>query len=78
MLGQNVQYDFNPSDEDEVGRITVIDETNREQLEAEAKKHVQKITKEVKVKGFINVGTVYCILKFIFIMDWVGIGQSDV
>ena len=51
MLGQNVQYDFDPSNESVVGKITVIDDMHKDLLDQEAKKHVQKITKEVKVRN---------------------------
>ena len=49
MLGQNVQYDFDPSNEDIIGKITIIDDLHKEQLEAEARKNVLKISKEIKV-----------------------------
>nr|XP_045612891.1 protein nervous wreck-like [Procambarus clarkii] len=49
MLGQNIQYDFEPCDSDNIDKITVHDDTTQAVLESESRKCVTTIQKEVKV-----------------------------
>lgn len=49
MLGQNIQYEFEPCDGDTVEIITVHDDTTQTLLEQEGRKCVSTVQKDVKV-----------------------------
>ncbi|XP_069952893.1 protein nervous wreck isoform X5 [Cherax quadricarinatus] len=49
MLGQNIQYEFEPCESDQIDKITIHDETTQNILESESKKCVATVQKEVKV-----------------------------
>lgn len=50
MLGQNIQYEFEPCDGDTVETITVHDEGTQVVLDQEAKRCVTTVQKDVKVR----------------------------
>ncbi|KAG7164728.1 nervous wreck-like, partial [Homarus americanus] len=49
MLGQNIQYDFEPCDNDKIEKVSIHDENTQGILENESKKCVALIQKETKV-----------------------------
>lgn len=53
MLGQNIQYEFEPCEGDSVEIITVHDESTQNILDNEGKKCVATVQKDIKVRlGF--------------------------
>ena len=49
MLGQNIQYEFEPCEADNVEIITVHDDTTQGLLELEGRRCVATIQKDIKV-----------------------------
>lgn len=76
MLGQNIQYEFEPCEGDSVEIITVHDESTQNILDNEGKKCVATVQKDVKVRRlsciscFVAHGEVFGSFLFCFLYSY--------